>query len=367
MLKNLPRYWQIRSSQLLSNATVTDYSLILLLICLLYFEKSYHLIGRIVTGWTIQSPGVGILMIINVGLLIGALGLWAMLLWRRLPFWLAVGLIVLTLWWLTTSPIISTLTGNIAGPEMYPQLLVTLVGLGIFGAISSLAQMAVSYQSRRPSQFWLTLSRKTPLPSFSGLGSLMMMGILRVIRDRFFFAILTLFVLTLVAKSNGGLMFGSWLTIVFGGMMVLSVMIGNILGSMSSSLLGKFPGLPTTSGAIDFAGGIAGGATMTVISWAILFALVQLNVVDTLWLTGIFLIGQICTLLIARSAREHKELGLLGGWWVVIIQLASLVVIYQILWQLNLSGVLLVLLIGLALFVALTSYQESPHSATISK
>ncbi|MDP3993053.1 MAG: hypothetical protein Q8Q05_02485 [bacterium] len=360
MLKSSARYWQIRFNQTLSNATGSDYLLILLLICLFY------LIGQGWTGGTIQSPGTMVLTLINVGLFIGVLGLWTILLWRRLPFWLAIGSIVLTLWWLTTSPITSILTGNIAGPEMYPQLLVTLVGLGGLGAISALLQLTAGHQLRRPSQFWLILSRKTPLSSFSGMGSLLTMGFLRLIRDRIFIAALTVLILIMLAKTSDWAVPGSWLTIIIGGMMTLSVLITNKLGALSGGLLKKFPGLPTTNGAIDFAVGITSLAILTVISWSILFGLLRLNAVDTLWLTGIFLIGQICITLITRSSRQLAGPGLLGGWWIIIIQLAALTIVYQIMWQFNLSGVTLVLLIGLSLFVALTSYQETPRSATIS-
>lgn len=354
------RYWQIRFNQILSNATGSDYLLILLLICVSY------LIGQAWTGWTVQSPGVMVLSIVNVGLVISGLGLWAMLLWRRLPFWLAIGSVVLTLWWLTTSPIISILTGNIAGPEMYPQLLVTLVGLGGLGAISALLQLTAGHQLRRPSQFWLILSRKTPLSSFSGMGSLLTMGFLRLIRDRIFIAVLTVLILIMLAKTSGWAIPGSWLTIIIGGMMTLSVLITNKLGALSGGLLKKFPGIPTTNGAIDFAVGIVGLACLEVISWVILFGLLRLSAPATLWLTGIFLIGQICITLIARSSRQLAGPGLLGGWWIIIIQLAALAIVYQIMWPFNLSGVMLVLLIGLSLFVALTSYQETPRSATIS-
>lgn len=360
MLKNSFRYWQVRFNQTLSNATGSDYLLILLLICVFY------LVGQAWTGWTVQSPGAMVLSIVNVGLVISGLRLWAMLLWRRLPFWLAVGSIFLTLWWLTTSPIITTLNSYMAGPETYPQLLVALVGLGGLGAISALMQLTASRQLRKPSRFWLALSRKTPLSSFSGLGSLVMMGISRIVRDRFFVAALTVLVLTLLAKINGWPVPGSWLTIIIGGMMTLAVLISCKLDPLSSSLLKKFPGLPTTNGAIDFALGITSLAILTVISWTILFGLLRLNAVDTVWLTGIFLIGQVCITLIARSSRELARLGLLGSWWLIIIQLATLAIIYQIMWQFNLLGVMLALLIGLALFVTLTSYQESPRSATIN-
>lgn len=360
MAKNSFRYWQIRFNQTLSNATSSDYLLILLLICVFY------LIGQAWTGWMVQSPGAMVLPIVNVGLSIGGLGLWAMLLWRRLPFWLAVGSIILTLWWLTTSPIITTLNSYMAGPETYPQLLVTLVGLGEIGAVSALTQLTASRQLSQPSRFWLVLSRRTPLSSFNGMGSLVTMGFLRILRDRFFVATLTVLVLILLAKINGWPVPGSWLTITIGGMMTLAVLISCKLDPFSSSLLRKFPGLPTTNGTIDFALGITSLAILTVISWTILFGLLRLNAVDTVWLTGIFLIGQVCITLIARSSRELAGLGLLGSWWLIIIQLSALTIIYQMMWQVNLSGVMLALLIGLALFVALTSYQEPTHSATIS-
>ncbi|MEK7202590.1 MAG: hypothetical protein AAB669_03635 [Patescibacteria group bacterium] len=359
MLKSSARYWQIRAGQSLSKATGLDYFLVLLLGCLLY------LIGRSWVGSTIESPGVILLTMINVGLGVGILALWVILLWR-LPFWLAIGSLILTIWWLTTSPIISTLLEHTAQPEIYSQLLVLLTGLGGLGAISALAQLTNGYKSGRPSKYWLVLNHKSPLPSYSGLGSLVIMGFLRILRDRIFVAVLIFLTLMLLAKISGWAIPGSWLTIVITGIMTLSVMISRKLGPLASSLLTNFPGLPTTKGAIDFALGITSLVIVAALSWTILFGLLGLTATDTLWLTGIFLVGQISITLIARSSRESAELGLLGGWWIVIIQLSALAIIYQIMWQFNLSGVMLILLVVLSLFVALTSYQEPTHSATIS-
>ncbi|MDP3993181.1 MAG: hypothetical protein Q8Q05_03180 [bacterium] len=353
------RYWQIRAGQSLSNATGLDFLLVLLLVCLLY------LIGRTWVGSTIESPAVILLTIINVGLAVGILALWVKLLWR-LPFWLAIGSLILTTWWLTTSPIISTLLEHTVQSEIYPLLLVTLTGLGGLGAISAIAQLTNSNGSGCPSKYWLVLNHKSPLPSYSGLGSLVIMGFLRILRDRIFVAVLILLTLMLLAKISGWTVPGSWLQIVIAGIMTLSVMISLKLGPLASSLLTKFPSLPTTKGAIDFAVGITSLVIVAAVSWTILFGLLGLTAADTLWLTGIFLVGQIGITLIARSARESVDLGLLGSWWIVIIQLAALAIIYQIMWQFNLSGVMLLLLVGLSLFVALTSYQESTHSATIS-
>lgn len=359
MVKNSWLYWQIRAGQSLSNATGLDYLLVLLLVCLLY------LIGRAWVGSTIESPGVILLTIINVGLGVSILALWVKLLWR-LPFWLAIGSLILTIWWLTTSPIISTLLEHTAPPELYSQLLVMLTGLGGLGAISALAQLTNGYKSGRPSKYWLVLNHKTPLPSYSGLGSLVIMGSLRILRDRIFVAVLVFLILMLLAKISGWAVPGSWLTIVVAGIMTLSVMISRKLGLLASSLLTKFPGLPTSKGAIDFALGITSLVIVAAVSWTVLFGLLGLTAADTLWLTGIFLVGQISITLIARSSRQSVDLGLLGSWWIVIIQLAALAIIYQIMWRFNLSGVMLTLLVGLSLFVALTSYQESTRWATIS-
>ncbi|MEK7170729.1 MAG: hypothetical protein AAB774_00265 [Patescibacteria group bacterium] len=359
MLKGTVRFWQIRLNQLLNKTTGPDYLLVLLLVCFVY------LIGRIWSHWTILSISTTILLLVNIGLYTSVFGLWILFLWRRLPYWAAIFLLAISVGWVSTyNPALVVIT-NINGPGIYSQLLTMLIGIGLLGTITALFELTKDYQPIRPRQFLTVFSRRQVFPSFTGMGNLVTMGVLRIGRDRFFIATLTFLIFTLVANGMGWFPIGNWLIILTSGMVILSIIISHRLTALSSSLLERFPGLPTTVGAIDFAVSIAGTLILAVISWALLFGLLQLNVVDTVWLTGIFLTGGIDALLISRSARLLDNYGLLGGWWMVILQLVALGMIYLFLWQLNLSGVLLVLGVNMALMVILTSYQESTESVTI--
>ncbi len=369
MIKTLGRYQQIRFTRAVSRLTRTDYLMIVLLILALYLIG--QLTAAVVGVNSRWSSLIGleslesVITIVNIALLIGSSLMFGYLIWRRLPYLLAIGVFGGLILYLISVPTFVVVIGRtIVEPQLLPRLLALTLGLGLLGTMSALVELTKrSSDDRSQGRFWLNFSRRQSFPSFTGMGSLFITGVNRIFRDRSFVAVLSLYLVVLLATSVGwssstgtfGDIGGPYLI----GMLILVLVEANSLADFSVSLLKKFPGLPVSGGAIDLAVSASGLAALAVINWVILFGLRRLNFEEVVGLTGVVSVGFVLAFLLSRSWRPAKLSAGLGRWWLIISQIIALGGTYQILAQLTVFGIMMTLLICLAILVLLTSYQET--------
>jgi hypothetical protein len=286
----------------------------------------------------------------------------------RLPKRWGIPLLLLVLWWLALggTQVTSTLASGLLSGSLIAQLNVLMVTVGILGAVVAVVELTANYQHFATTAHYIkSWSFERPMPSFTGMGSLLIACLLRLIRDKVILIYLGGFTVLLLSRVLMGGWILNWFLVVELGLVGLSFLVVSRLIKFSTIFSKLYAHLPIGPGQVDFVGYFAGIIVMTVVTWIILWGLFGVTGVVLARLLSAVLGGYSAIYLNGMFSRKMGHGGLFTPSWHTVGQLIlfTLVFIYSI--QLPLSSATLSLLALMFLVVITTCYQVTRGWATI--
>ena len=238
-----------------------------------------------------------------------------------------------------------------------------MLGVGLAGTLMALFELKKYYSPK--TRYWLNFNRHQAFPSFSGLGSVFMIGITRISRDRQFTIALGLIVLMTLTGRLNWYTKEYWLDILLVGLLILLIVTVDKLSTIGTQLLEQFPSLPISRGVINLAVGVSGLTIITVISSTIFLALTELGLMDIIRLCAIILICNLVAYLMSLAWYAATHSDPLGSWRLVTTQTIVLILLYLGLIQLPLNFILIAVAGCMIVIITIVSCLESSYWATI--
>ncbi|MCR4277617.1 MAG: hypothetical protein NUV80_03225 [Candidatus Berkelbacteria bacterium] len=287
---------------------------------------------------------------------------------NHLPKQWGIPLLLLTLYWLLiiNNLFVNNLTQAMLSNDLETQAIVLMIAVGLLGVIASIAEFTKPWQRQLETSRYVSISRfDSPMPSFTGMGSLLIVSSLRILRDKVFIIYFGSFIILLLSRILVNNWQINWLTIVGLTLAGLSALIITRLVKFSFSFLDKFSYLPIQPGQIEFVGYFAGLIIIAAISWIIIWGLFGVTGENMARLLAASLSGYGAGFLVGLSYRKINHLGVFDSFWRFMVQLLVFILVFIYSLQLPLSGATTSLLILMLLAMSTTCYQVSQSSATI--
>ena len=315
------------------------------------------------------SNGVAWLRVLSTLLMVVSLTAIGTLGSQLLKRW-GIPLLLVALWWLlfASNHIVENLVQAMLLNNLGTQLIVLMVAVGLVGVTASLVELTKPWQ-RQPEQFNFTKtwSFVRPMPSFTGMGSLLTVSLLRVIRDKVFLIYLGSFTALLLSRILMSDWPVNWLVIIGLGLAGLSVLVVSRLVKFSNSFSLQYAHLPIGPGQIEFVGFFAGLTLLAAISWIILWGLFGVTAEIMVRLLLAILSSYGAGFLIGLSTRKVEHSGFFDSTWHLVGQMLLFTLVFICSLQLPLSGASLSLLAIMLLVVTTTCYQVTRTWATINR
>ncbi|MEK9167616.1 MAG: hypothetical protein AAB613_02640 [Patescibacteria group bacterium] len=279
-----------------------------------------------------------------------------------------IPLLLAFVWWLLfiESKITSTLAAGLATSDLNTQIYVLLISVGLIGVTTVLVELTSPYYRQVQNEFVAKIwSFDHPMPSFTGMGSLLIVNLLRIVRDKVFLIYMGSFLVLLLSRILIDGWMVNWLVVVIVSLGGLSTLITTRLIQFSRSFAVNFSHLPISPGAREFVGFFAGVVLISALSWIIIWGLFGVSAENMAQLIIACLSGFGVSYLLGLSGRKIENIGLSGPSWQILFQLIVFWLIFLYSLQLPLSNATFSLLIIMLLTVLVACYPVTRASVTI--